>query len=295
MGSGTTALESHLFGLDFVGFDISPVCTTVSEVKVTAGEIAEELPLYKKEAIKSMKLDYERRLGNSKNNAKLVEEPEKSAYQEFLKTIDDKRVRNFYLLAQLIFASDIGRRGRDISAFEKNVNTMIRSALDLAEVEKEISKDRPLGKVRIDSGDARNLKSVKNDSIDAVITSPPYSIALNYMENDRYALEELGVNIEELSEKCIGVKGKGSQKVTQYEKDMQDAYYQMHRVLKKGGHCVVVIGEAVIDGEETKTVEDAIEYCKGIGFELVENLPKVIFGLYNTIKDERVLFFKKKG
>ncbi len=293
LGSGTTALESHLFGLDLVGFDISPVCIIMSRVKVTAGEVAKKLPLYKKEALKYMKLDYQARIGKTKNNTKLIDEPLKSAYQEFLKTIDDERIRNFYLLARLIFASDLGRRRRDFRAFEKNLDVMIASALDLAGVEEEITKDRPVGKVRIDFGDARNLKSVENESIDAVITSPPYSIALNYMDNDRHALEELGVNVSELAGRCIGVAGKGRQKLNQYEKDMQKAYLEMHRALKKGSQCAVVIGEAVIDGEETTSVEDAVEYCQKIGFELVENLPKKIFGLYNTIKDERVLFLRK--
>lgn len=293
LGSGTTALESHLFGLDFVGFDISPVCVIMSRAKVTAGEVAKKLPLYKKEALKFMKLDYQARLSKAKDNTKLIDDPIKSTYQEFLETIDDERIRNFYLLARLIFASDLGRRGRDFKAFEKNLDVMIASALDLAEVEKEICKDRPLGKVRIDFGDARKLKSVENESIDAVITSPPYSIALNYMENDRYALEELSVDISELGEKCIGVAGKGRQKLKQYEEDMKEAYSEMYRVLKKGSQCVVVIGEAVIDGEETTSVEDAIEHCQELGFALVENLPKKIFGLYNTIKDERVLFLRK--
>lgn len=293
LGSGTTALESHLFGLDFVGFDISPICITMSKVKVTAGDVAEELPLFKKEAVRSMKEDFGKISNKTKVNEKLIDESPKSQYQEFLNTIDDERIRNFYLLAQLIFASDKGRRGRDFKAFEKNLVTMIASALDLAEVESQIRKDRSLGDVRIDFGDAKNLKSIKNGSIDAIITSPPYSIALNYMENDRFALEELGVNIKELSEKCIGVTGRGKEKIQRYEEDMQKVYSEMYRVLKEGRQAVIVIGEAKIDGEQTHTVEDAITYCKNIGFDLKENLPKKIFGLYNTIKDERVLFLEK--
>jgi DNA modification methylase len=293
LGSGTTALESHLFGLDFVGFDISPVCVITSKVKVTAGEVAEELPLFEKDAIKAMKQDVLKNTKEAKKYAKLVDDDGKSAYQDFLGAIDDERIRNFYLLAQLIFASDRGRRSRDFEAFEKNIDKMIASALDLAEAEKMLKKDRKLGEARIDKGDARNLKSVRNESVDGIMTSPPYSIALNYMFNDRHALEELGVDIEDLSGNVIGVAGKGAQKVELYEKDMESAYSEMYRVLKKDRQCVVVIGEAMVDGLQTRTVEDAIEYCEGIGFKLKENLPKKIFGLYNTIKDERVLFFQK--
>lgn len=293
LGSGTTALESHLFGLDFVGFDISPVCVIIGKVKVTAGEVAEELPLYKEDAVIAMKKDVLKHTNDAKEFVKLIDDDGKSSYKEFLDRIDDERIKNFYTLAQLIFASDRGRRNRDFDAFKKNIETMIGSAIDLAEAEKEIKEDRPLGKVRIDQGDARNMKSVKNESVDAVITSPPYSIALNYMENDRYALEELAIDIDELSGRVIGVAGKGKQKVKLYEEDMQKAYSEMYRVLKKGRQCVVVIGEATIDGEQTRIVDDSIEYCESIGFKLKENLPKKIFGLYNTIKDERVLFFEK--
>ena len=294
VGSGTTGLESHLFGLDFRGFDISPVCVTISKVKVTAGEVADRLPLFKKDALKFMHKDFTNSLKQTKEYGKLIEEPQKCVYKEFLDSIDDERIKNFYLLAQLIFASDRERRRRDFRAFEKNLNVMIASAIQLAEVEDKLGKDRPLGKAQIDRADARNLKSIKNESIDGIITSPPYSIALNYMENDRHALEVLNEDVNELSKKCIGVKGKGKQKLAYYEEDMHKCYNEMHRVLKQGHQCVVVIGEATIDGECTQNVEDAINHCKSIGFKLKENLPKIIFGLYNTIKDERVLFFEKE-
>jgi DNA modification methylase len=293
LGSGTTALESHLFGLDFIGFDISPVCVLTSKVKVTAGEIAGQLPLFKKEAIKAMKQDVLKNAKETKKYAKLVDDDGSSAYQDFLGKIDDERIRNFYQLAQLIFASDRGRRSRDFEAFEKNIDNMIASALNLADAEKMLKNDRKLYEGRINKGDARNLKSVRNESVDAIITSPPYSIALNYMFNDRHALEELGVDIADLSSNVIGVAGKGAQKIKQYEKDMEAAYSEMYRVLKKGRQCVIVIGEAKVDGEQTQTVEDSIKYCESIGFRLKDNLPKIIFGLYNTIKDERVLFFEK--
>jgi len=287
------ALESYLFGLDFIGFDISPVCVLVGKVKVTAGEVAGQLPLFKKEAIKSMKQDVLKNAKETKKYAKLVDDDGESVYQDFLGKIDDERITNFYQLAQLIFASDRGRRSRDFEAFEKNIDNMIASASNLAEAEKMLKKDRKLYEGRINKGDARSLKSVRNESVDAIITSPPYSIALNYMFNDRHALEELGVDIVDLSRNVIGVAGKGAQKIKQYEKDMEAAYSEMYRVLKKGHQCVIVVGEAKVDGEQTQTVEDAIKYCESIGFRLKENLPKIIFGLYNTIKDERVLFFEK--
>ncbi len=293
LGSGTTALEAHLFGLNCRGFDISPVCVIVSKVKVSAGEVADQLALREKEAVSAMAKDEERLKQKTKEYTKLIDEPEKSFYSEFLDSLGDDRIKDFYTLARLIYASDRGRRGRDFSAFAKNVHTMIESAIALAEVESELRKKRELGHVQIARLDSRDLRPVRNDSIDAIITSPPYSIALDYMKNDRDALAELGTDIKDLKGKCIGVRGTSSEKTREYDKDMQKCYDEMYRVLKKGRQCVIVIGDAIVDGVSTQSVNKTKEYCQEKGFVLKEDLPKKIFGLYNTMKDERVLFFEK--
>ena len=275
----------------------------ISKVKVTAGEVADKLPLYLKKSIEAMKQEVNhnpKQISIIKSlkskNAKLLEFElpvrERNPYQKFLSEIKDNRIKDFYKLAQLIFASDRGRRGREFGAFEKNLNVMIASALDLANSEKEISLDRTIGKTSIGICDSRSLR-LKDATIDGIITSPPYSIALNYMENDRYALDELGIDIAKLSEQCVGVKGKGKTKCELYERDMEESYSEIYRVLKEGKYAVVVIGEAKVDGKSTNSVEHAIDYCESIGFKLTENLRKNIFGLYNTITEERVLFLRK--
>lgn len=294
LGSGTTALEARLFGLNSIGFDISPVCTLVSNVKVTAGQVANKLDQYALDAIKSMKYDFEITKNELSKNTSLTNNHEKNKYQKFLNGLKDERIRNFYRVAQIIFASDRGRRQRLFEAFEKNVGLMIRSAIDLREVENNIKADRRLGKTQIEICDAKNLK-LPDETIDGIITSPPYSIALNYMENDKYALQEMGVDIRKLSNDCIGVKGNRDTKCELYVKDMEHCYDEMYRVLKDNAYCVVVIGDAKVNGEPTRTVKEAIDYCESIGFRKKDELSKIIFGLYNTISAEKVLFFQKNS
>ncbi|WP_148686362.1 DNA methyltransferase [Candidatus Nitrosocosmicus hydrocola] len=294
LGSGTTSLEARLFGLNSIGFDISPVCIIISKVKLTAGEVARQLPLYKKEAIDSINSDHGINFALVEGNQKTV-----SHYSKFLSQIEDERIRNFYLLASLIYASDRGRRNRKIDSFEKRLDKMISSALDLALVEKEFERNndpsmRKLGKFQIEQSDSRYL-NLPDEKVDAIITSPPYSIALNYMENDRHALQELGVSIKDLSNECIGVKGTLNSKLRLYEEDMQSCYSEMYRVLKRNKYCVVVIGNAIINGNSTETVDKTIKYCTRLGFSLTKNIPKKIFGLYNTMIDESVLFFQKSA
>ena len=66
------------------------------------------------------------------------------------------------------------------------------------------------------------------------------------------------------------------------------------RVLKPGKYCVIVIGNATIQGEELKTVEMTVNHLKNLGFSLEKNMDKIIFGLYNVMLKENILIFRKK-
>ena len=99
---------------------------------------------------------------------------------------------------------------------------------------------QPLGNVQTYIGDARNLE-LESESVDGIITSPPYSIALDYVKNDAHALEALGHDLEKVRQEFIGVRGTGKNKVELYNKDIKGSYEEMHRVLKATGsfylHC----------------------------------------------------------
>ena len=69
----------------------------------------------------------------------------------------------------------------------------------------------------------------------------------------------------------------------------------MYRILKPNKYAVIVIGNATYQGKEVKTVEFSIEYMESLGFKLVKNINKIIFGLYNVMKKENILIFKKVG
>jgi hypothetical protein len=55
-----------------------------------------------------------------------------------------------------------------------------------------------LGVVSISRGDAKSLELVQDGSVDAVITSPPYLNAIDYMRGHKLALVWLGYSIKEL-------------------------------------------------------------------------------------------------
>jgi tRNA G10 N-methylase Trm11 len=204
---------------------------------------------------------------------------------------DDERVKNFYKLARLLAVSDKSRRRKDfLSSYIKNLNSMIASVKDHLEMKERLGLK--LGKVKIEIGDARNV-NLPDNSVDGIVTSPPYSIALDYVKNDEHSLRDLGFDVYKMRNNFIGVRGSGKSRIELYNEDMKRSYSEMYRVLKPGKFAVIVIGNATYQGKEVKTVEFTIDYMESIGFRLVKNISKIIFGLYNVMKKENILIFRK--
>lgn len=278
IGSGTTAVEAQLLGINCVGVDISPLCVLQSRVKTESIQVLPEILEWKDEILKKVGVN----LFNLDSNA----------LNKVIDSIPNEKVRNFYLMAKLVAVSDNKRRKRDFTnSFKKNLDKMIFSVKDYIDIVKELNLT--LGKVDIRVGDTRNLP-LKDNSIDGIVTSPPYSIALDYVSNDAHALETLGYDLKELREEFIGVRGKGQRRIDLYNEDMKRSLEEMYRVLKPGKYAVIVIGNATYQGKEIKTVEFIIDYAEKIGFKLVKNIDKIIFGLYNVMQKENILIFKKE-
>ncbi len=277
-GSGTTALEAQLLGINFIGIDISPLCVMQGRVKTESIYVLDEILKIKDDVI--LKLD---------NN---LFSTETNYYEMIEKLSSDERVRNFYNMARLLAVSDNSRRKRDFkSSFIKNLHLMINSVKDYIEIQKKLALK--LGVVKTEIGDSREVK-LSDNSIDGIITSPPYSIALDYVKNDTHSFKDLGYDVIKMRNDFIGVRGNGRNIVEFYNEDMKKSYSEMYRILKPNKYAVIVIGNATYQGKEIKTVEFTIEYMESLGFKLVKNINKIIFGLYNVMKKENILIFQKE-
>lgn len=276
-GSGTTALEAQLLGINFIGIDISPLCVLQGKVKTKSAYAIDEIIKLKDALISKIKPS----LFNQEQN-----------FYKVLEDVENKNVRDFYTLARLLAVSDESRRGRAFEqSFIKNLNLMIDSVKDYKEIADKLHLR--LGDIDLKKGDSRKVE-LNDNSIDGIITSPPYSIALDYVENDAHSLEDMGYKLNGIREDFVGVRGKGKEKVDLYNADMKKSYNEMHRILKPNKYAVIVIGNATYQGQEVKTVEFTIDYMTEIGFKLEKNILKLIFGLYNVMKKENILFFRKQ-
>lgn len=275
VGSGTTAIEAQLLGINCIAIDISPLCVLISRVKTESIEVLDQILKHGNSIAPSTR--------NTLQSNGFAKTP--------LENIQNEKVKNFYKMAEMIALSDESRRRKDFSkSYQLNIERMTKSIADFKAATERFGIH--LGKVKVEQGDARAL-SLPEESIDGIITSPPYSIALNYVSNDAHALKALGYDLNSIKEDFIGVRGSGLNKFKLYNSDMSQCFKEMYRVLKPNRYCVIVIGNVTYRNQEVDTTGVTIENCKKAGFEFLEKTDKIIFGLYNVIQKEYILFFRK--
>src|SRR3546814_13429090 len=91
------------------------------------------------------------------------------------------------------WSSDVCSSDLDTSAYDVDAN-LVRSVQQL---KRRLLEDRPLHAARVDLGDARDL-ALDARSVDAIVTSPPYLNAIDYMRGHRMSLVWLGYRLDEL-------------------------------------------------------------------------------------------------
>ncbi|WDF54335.1 hypothetical protein [Mucilaginibacter sp. KACC 22063] len=170
---------------------------------------------------------------------------------------------------------------------------------------RSITPEKLHGSVQVNRGDARQLSQVKSNSIDSIITSPPYLNALDYMRGHKLSLVWLGYKIGEL--KSIRGNSVGAEKapdnfdnilqakqitrnmnglytlpqrkinmIYRYALDMENILRESARVLKKNRNATFVVGNSSLQGvyiENTLITEQAAELC---GLKLIHSREREI-------------------
>lgn len=273
LGSGTTALEASLLGADFIGVDLSPLCVLLARVKTQSVKRVTEIRAKVEKLLAASSLKVDRRTFRD----------------------EDPIVSDFLEVAMMVTLSDVSRRGRDeTTSIRKNISAMLESVEAHALALKRF--DIVPGSVTVNVGDSRDLMTtgVAPGTVDAIVTSPPYSIALDYVKNDEHALEALKVNTAKLRQAMTGVRGVGpKEKLRLYNEDMQQMFGQVAKALKPGGRAAFVVGDATVDGSEFTTTEEMTSWAVAAGLSHERSLPKIVWGLYNVMNDEDILIFRR--
>ena len=280
-GSGTTNVEAALMGINSKAIDVSPFCQFMIKTKYESLTI--NLSLFEKLIIENKKLfDY----FSQGNVIKRIDK------------FDDPNKIKFYNLAFLAFLDALGYSKRVVKAnheqlFDKVLPRYIETVKSF--LSNRYFDQNNLGILDILSdSDALNI-NLQNNSIDCVITSPPYSFAIDYIENDRDQLVFLGYDTSELKNKLIGLKGKTkNQKLDNYFADMDSFCIQVSKVLKKEKYFVLIIGSNTNQTGGIRLEETIIKSAMKYDMPLVKSILKPIKGMRNIMKEEFILIFQKR-
>jgi len=280
-GSGTTNVEAALMGINSKAIDVSPFCQFMIKTKYEALTI--DLKLLDQTKIENKKLFDFFKQGD--------------VLKRITKIGDDNKIK-IYNLAFLAFLDALGYSKRVVKSnheqlFDKVLPRYIETVKSF--LSNKYFDQNKIGNLNVLSdSDALNIK-IESNSVDCVITSPPYSFAIDYVENDKDQLEFLGYETTELKNRLIGLKGKTkNQKLENYFADMDLFCLQVSKVLKKGKYFVLIIGSNTNQTGGIRLEETVINSAKKYDMPLVKSILKPIKGMRNTMKEEYVLIFEKQ-
>jgi ubiquinone/menaquinone biosynthesis C-methylase UbiE len=303
MGSGTTLVEASSMGIHSIGFDASPFCRFMTSAKI-AGLTAPIGPL-NDAANRSEDLRiYFQTLQEHREGLRGPDE-------HYLPTdipahLPAEWFRNDVwpiLLLALLDASGFAERSTRGTPTQQFRGIIERYAFVVAKFQEAIQMlDLKLGRAQPIQGDARELQ-LPDQSVDGIIFSPPYSFAVDYVENDAPHLRFLGQDLDSLRNKMIGLRGRTlRQKFDHYCSDMASLMKQCARVLRPGRQCTVIIGTnnqqlgklLNQSPHDVQGLDDlTIELAQAAGLSFSRRLSRRIVGLANTMRDEDILVFSK--
>lgn len=194
---------------------------------------------------------------------------------------------------------------------------------------KEIKSGKVLTNGKLNKEGARKLRS---ESIDIILTSPPYLTAQKYIRSTRLELLWLGYTSEDLSQferstigseyvsktspiNTIGISSidklikythpKSRERgvmVFEYFADMKIALTELFRLLRKGGYAIFVLGDNEVLKKRVKTYRLFTDLAESIGFKEVVILKDRIRyrsmitkrnGTGGLIKNEYIIILQK--
>ncbi len=319
-GSGTAMVEALLLRREAFGFDIDPLAVRLCRVKTTWLD-HQELEKKGLEIIGGAStICNSGRVLRRELEARFDEETREFLDYWFLPTTQlellsliltierttESPVRDFF---ELVFSSSIiaktggvslardlahSRPHRDLEKKPRNGITEFR--IRLAKVLKRFqSLPQQIKRVFVAERNAKDLP-LPTDSIDLIVTSPPYANAIDYMRAHKFSLVWFGhttgalsalrgryIGSEKRDPDCSGdlprkalaavlglemADASKARVLRKYLLEMREVLCEMNRVLKPGKAAVIVVGPSLMRGHEVLTHEYLGEIGETLGFRV---------------------------
>jgi tRNA G10 N-methylase Trm11 len=269
-GIGTIPTEASLMGRNAIGIDLNPYAYYISLAKTDNKRNLDELIEY----VNKVKIDTSK-IDLSTIPAWVKEYYNHETLREILFLIEKlKKDKQYFILGCLIGISQGHRPGHlskpvawtlpykprpdDKGEYRETKSRLIQK---LIRTYKNNFSD--IGELKAYLEDARKLP-IESNSVDHIISSPPYYDTLDYVGSHRLRLAISGYHDEVQKKK---LRSELIQQHDTYLEEMMKTIIEMNRVLKKDGYCILIVGDCVKGKKLINTADELTPLLESAGFK----------------------------
>ena len=291
-GSGTTLVEGRLQGLNVIGVDVNGLACLLSKVKATPLNLS-QIEIIRHVTQQIQNLNFRFKFGDKfEIQVKEIEglshwfqdnvAKELTTILTEIEKLSDNDVKDFL---KIVFSSIIVRVSNQESdtrfaAIKKNIPDCLTFDLFIERTKEYSNRICDFSKqivfqteFKIYNADSRNLNFIEPESVDLIITSPPYANTYDYYLYHKFRKRWLDLNVQFAQYNEIGSRREYSslkKNPEKWIKDLKICFAEMNRVLKKNKLAFVVIGDSVIKKELMKIDEIIKGFSASVGFKICD-------------------------
>jgi site-specific DNA-methyltransferase (cytosine-N4-specific) len=194
--------------------------------------------------------------------------------------LDNENVRDFLKIALSSIIVRVSNQESDtrFAAKNKNIPNNFTYALFhmkaneyLARITEYSQKVNDDSYLMLLNADSRDLSMLADNSIDIIITSPPYANTYDYYLYHKFRKRWLDLDVQYAQYNEIGSRREYSslkKPAEQWTTDLKKCFSEMYRLIKDEGLAFIVIGDSVIKKEIIKIDEIISNFIHEIGFKI---------------------------
>jgi site-specific DNA-methyltransferase (cytosine-N4-specific) len=310
-GSGTTLAEAKLLGRHSVGVDIHPLGVFMSKVKTKkiAVEELNRIPallnliekrldrFYAQHYKESTLLGYmDNELSKENFSYTIPEFPNRDHWfqshvlhelsiikNSIIQQVTNQDFRDFLLLAFSSIIVPVSNQDSETryAAIEKDIppkhtfSLFKNKLLDMSERMKKFNIEASNCRTEVYFEDCREMNFLPENSVDLIVTSPPYPNTYDYylyhklrmfwleMDWERAKFNEIGSRLRHSSQK---------ENIESYIQDMKKCFERFGRILKPEKPFIIVVGDSVIRKKLLKADEIIGELAEKTSFKVLDEV-----------------------
>lgn len=324
-GSGTTLLEAALLHRRAVGVDLNPLAVLIARVKITPiaeaalngliNTLGRALSLSGDQANLPL-------FGNSSPDPICAPDQDPRLHHEWyckwfqphvlrhllamdkaIRDVDDQALQDVARAAfsdilrrcsnahsgypNVMFDKNSPTKASPVPAFFKTLNRNAEMIASLTNVQGSWSD------IEVVLGNASALR-MDDDTVDAIVSHPPYIGSIPYAEYGALSLQWLGTDFKQLDRELTGGRRQSKDVVRRFEHDYRQMITETHRVLRPGRHAFLMVGNPVVRGETVNLARMTLRLAREAGLELAARTERSgINRRANKMGAEHLLFFRK--